>query len=384
MSNALEISQLIYKSVIGTLTPAEQSKLNDWLSDPDNREFYQSILEKNKLERKFENFEQFRADIAWEKIKSKIKERSTLKRTPFLPRWSRYAAAVLLLMTVGTLFWLKTKNTPDLTADQGIVPGSAKALLKLSDGNIVNLAEFPGEDKIPNAVSRSGEIAYKTISGTGEATDELHVPIGGEYKVVLADGSKVWLNSGSTLKYPVAFSGEQRNVILSGEGYFEVAKDDKPFIVNAGGVDIKVLGTSFNIRAYQNDDRIITTLIEGRIEIKDHFGKLSSVFLEPGNQAIFQREEQEIIKLQSDNPAASNAWTNGKFDFNNESLEEIMTQLSRWYNCKVEFRQEHLKDKLITGIAFRDRPVNNVMEMLSKVAHFQYQVNENKIIIDKK
>ncbi len=305
-------------------------------------------------------------------------------------------AASILLISVLVYFLKPGKpSAPMVEKDQkespawGIVPGSDKATLTLSDGRIIELDSVTGGD-----LAREGTVSLSNFQGqlhysssTDPAAVQLYnivsTPRGGQYKIVLEDGTKVWLNAGSSLRFPAAFSGPERRVELTGEGYFEVAANKaKPFYVLLPSVtrsepveQIRVLGTHFNINAYTDEGGTTTTVLEGSVEYS--IGR-SSVVLKQFQQAI-EANGAVSVSANADTEAAV-AWKNGKFDFGEAmDINSIMRQLSRWYNIDVHYRGPvHSR---IGGSISRQAPISRVLDMLQMTGAIRFSIDGSVVTV---
>lgn len=259
-----------------------------------------------------------------------------------------------------------------------IVPGGNKAILILGNGHQVNLngaanGYIAGTGNLKINKIKDGELVYDQEGADGDAVvnNTIITPKGGQYKVHLPDGTTVWLNAASSLHYPTAFTGSLRHVDLKGEAYFEVAKDKAhPFIVSAGKVEIKVLGTHFNISAYEDDAANKTTLLEGSVQLTSGNHKMALV---PGQQAVSENSSGNV-QLKTVNVDDAVAWRNGYFSFKKESLKSAMAKISRWYDVDVEYRGE-INNKMLGGTASRTDEIRNLISYLelTGIAHFQME-----------
>ncbi|HMI64109.1 MAG TPA: FecR domain-containing protein, partial [Puia sp.] len=210
--------------------------------------------------------------------------------------------------------------------------------------------------------------------------NKIVVPVGGQYRVTLPDGTNVWLNAASSLEYPVEFSGDRRQVTLTGEAYFEVVKNaEMPFIVNVNRkMNVNVLGTNFNIMAYEDEDRISTTLLEGSVKVVDLANPANAKILRPGQQADWS--DSTKIKVVAAEAEEAIAWKDGQFLFVNEDIHSIMRKLARWYDIKVEY-SESMKNKSFDGSISRNRNISEVLKLmeLTKSVHFTF--GEREIIV---
>lgn len=226
---------------------------------------------------------------------------------------------------------------------------------------------------------KSGEVVYTPDSGNVEIQqyNTIKVPRYGEYSVVLSDGSRIKLNSESELRYPVVFTGEQREVYLKGEAYMEISKDQKPFIVHAYDTRIKVYGTSFDVNSY-NPDEIRIVLVQGKVGI--HHSKMQEVILYP-NQLARVSEKEGIVVKENINVNYYIAWQEGYFAFEEERLEDIMTTLSRWYRMKVIFENPQLKDIRFTASVQKEENISKLLNQFELTRTVSFNIIENQIFI---
>jgi transmembrane sensor len=324
-----------------------------------------------------------------EELFNSIEEHNRKKR--FRVRaWQSAAAAILILLTAG-IYYYQIPSEPVLVKTEiprfknDILPGNNKAILTLDDGSKIDLDDaktgiLASESNIDIKKTGAGELEY--IEGTQIAKtvkyNILSTPMGGEYKLVLPDGSKVWLNSGSTLRFPTAFIGSERIVELKGEAYFEIAKNTKmPFLVRTNNaMDIKVLGTQFNVMAYDDEKNINTTLIEGSVEVLKGSGK---TMLKPGQEAILNRGSGNIKVAPADLEQAI-AWKNGYFIFYNENIESIMRKVSRWYNVDIVY-QGNLSNKDFVGTISRNKNVSELLKMLELTGAIHFSIDGRRITV---
>ena len=299
--------------------------------------------------------------------------KESFKGKPFYKMW--WAAAVVVLVAAGGYFLLNQHPRNDFAKakpqsvplQNDIAPGGDKAVLTLADGSRVVL-----DSAANGALTRQGNVTVIKLNGqlaynkggasqTEVLYNTISTPRGGQYQLVLADGSKVWLNAASSLRFPTAFTGKERRVELKGEGYFEVAHDEtRPFHVDVNDMDVQVLGTHFNINSYSDEPVIKTTLLEGRVMVTKA-EKL--VYLNPGQQAVLTPAEDNIKVDYNVDTEEVVAWKNGFFIFNNTPLETIMKQLERWYDVEVEYQGEVPKDRFNGNIS-RNNNLSEVLKVL--------------------
>lgn len=330
-------------------------------------------------------------------IKNRILERidatiSQEEKKTFKFKWWIAAAAIsACLLTVGTLFLKKQPETlivvnKPLPKSNIIKPGSNMAILTLSDGSDVILNEAKnGEIATSAHVSikkiKNGLLSYAS-AGKPDKTDvnavnTITIPRGGKYRVTLPDGTNVWLNSESSLTYPIAFNGDERKVKLKGEAYFEVSKNKKmPFIVETKEMTTRVLGTHFNVKAYKEDPNTKATLLEGSVRL---YSEKTSVLLHPGEQGIAGKSTSEIqtIKVDTDQVIA---WKNGYFIFRDDNIREVMNQISRWYDVEVEYRG-NMQNKNFGGIYSKNKDFNELLQGLELTGNIHFKIEGRRIIV---
>ena len=269
-------------------------------------------------------------------------------------------------------------------AVQKIVPGQYNAVLEMADGTTYHLGEqqyFLQEETGNQIKVDSTILSYLPVNNkSGLSQDivynKLSVPKGGEYRIELEDGTKVWINSASRLRYPVVFSGDTREVYLDGEAYFEVRRDvDRPFIVHSGEQKVTVLGTSFGISCYASEANDYTTLVSGKVKVDLERGKQSFV-LEPGMQVAYNKESGVAMERKVD-VAEFVAWKDGKYIFKQKRLEDILSTLSRWYDFEVFYRNEDVKEVLFSGELRRFDDFSYLLRLIERTS-------DVKFVIDKK
>lgn len=295
-----------------------------------------------------------------------------------------YAAAAMLAGLIALAVYLKPERHPATSAlatavQQDIPAGTDKAVLTLADGKKITLGTAADEAVAKQAGLRvyrsdSGEIVYEA-TGAGSGFHEISTPRGGQYRVVLQDGSKVWLNAASSLRYPATFTGSTRTVELKGEAYFEIAGNARqPFIVQTPSQQVEVLGTHFNVNAYEENTHTQTTLLEGRVRVS---AGSSGLILHPGEQARLNHQGA-LSKAPADANAAI-AWKNGYFIFNETYLTEVLQQLSRWYDVEADLKT--IPKMRYNGVIPRNVPLSKALEMLEFTGGVKFNVNNNKISI---
>ncbi len=386
-----EIAKRIAADISGAISPEDKARLEAWLSErEEHREVYRRVAErvaKGEEPKSYRYAPSVEAD--WQRVRRRISARRWL----FHPV-ARYAAAVAVAVGFGVAAWLihesKEVAAPvvaSVPADS-IKPGVTKAVLTLSNGQQMVMEEktvgtFKSGDVVVD--KQADGLSYRKAGKKAGAAEEQLVfntvttPRGGEFKLVLEDGTRVWLNAGSELRYPVRFVGKERKVFVKGEVYFEVAKDRKrPFRVQVlDEMTVEVLGTHFNVSAYEEDATIETTLAEGRVKVTDG---MKSMELVPNEQAVFGKADGHFERHEVD-ARSYVAWKDGLFIFEDETLENIMERVKRWYNVDVEFGNEALKELRFSGDLERYKDFSIVLRMLEKVSRIDVEIEGRTVYI---
>ncbi len=374
----LNIEDIIFRySNKKELTEKERQFLEGWLAEPGNRKRYQ---EWKRLEAAvYANGKSKEVDVyaAWERLRKDIARKRYILRT--LP----WAAAIALLIGCGALFLLQRGQQPTAPVAQQIQEDlTGKIVLTLSDGRQVALSDSLGSLQEQNGTTIENgnqSLVYNPTDSTiAMVYNTIRIPRGAEYKLVLADGSQVWLNAESSITYPVAFQGETREVRLQGEAYFEIAKNkNQPFIVHTTQFDVQVTGTQFNVRAYPGEIES-ATLAEGGIQLEKG-GKTYS--LKPGQQAYLEEEEVQVRKV---NLESAIAWRYNAFSFEETPLEEIMNELARWYNIHVFYLNPKVKELHFTAWFRRNCTLQEVIDILEKTGKINIELKGKTITVTQK
>ena len=381
LKKRLDIARLIAEELTGTIDEKDRVVLARWL-DEDERHWkeYTNILESlktgNEVWKDQERGRQI-MESRWRTVKS-----HTIRKTVRWITWSKYAAVILLFVSMG-IFWFvneKKQEVENVTVAK-IEHGSMKAQLVLANGRKVdlvpetnlqleeeggtriltldNMVKYSGMDSL---VGQSAEVKYNTLI----------VPRGGEFSLELADGTRVWLNTESKLRYPVAFTGEERRVEMDGEVYFEVAKNrEKPFVVTVNGVDIRVLGTSFNVSAYQED--VVTTLVTGKVQLKKGD---EQVVLLPNQQAIWSDDKFKVKQVDARNYVL---WKEGIFYFEDVDLETILDDMARWYNVTIFYVNPTLKKMKFSVEIKRYEDINEILRRIEQTKRVKFEIKDRTI-----
>lgn len=361
----------------------DDAKVEAWMKDPEHvillKEFATVYQKRMNID--------FNRDkkVEFARLENTIQERKSRRMTL---RWSVAASVILLIgLFVGRMVneWRDLDEMRMLAETERIVPG-VKAELILSTGERVVLnqqrvsIEGVNETGIQNDSVTGLNYTTAKVQGEELVYNTMRIPVGGFYQLALSDGSKVWLNSMTELRFPVAFTGEERKVYLTGEAYFEVAPDSKhPFIVvTEEGMEVKVYGTEFNMNTYQHGV-VQTVLVSGKVGIRvNATGK--EVMLAPKQMAEYS-EKTGMVRVEEADPYRYIAWKDGEFVFERETIEEIMERLGRWYDVKVFYENESLKQKRFTGVISRYENIEQVFRLIEGPATLRFEVKGNVVTV---
>lgn len=392
------VAPLLQKLLNGeSLSGEEQRLLEEWKGrSPENKALFErmgnplAVQEMLKAWHTIEKNRELNKQRGLNRIQELLnKPAPPVHQVHFLRRRSfRYAAAVLLLLSAGAYIWTTNQNKDQQLADGNkpsrvIAPGSEGAILTLADGSQVVLDSL-GNGVVANqsgvqVLLQNGQLTY---DGSSKETvyNTITTPKGRQFRLQLPDGSKVWLNAASSVKYPTTFAGKERGVELEGEAYFEVAQNASlPFKVKVGdATEVEVLGTSFNINSYKDEAAIRTTLLDGAVRLNAY---QQSQTLKPGQQAVVKPAKAQLEVVNNADLDKVMAWKNGLFNFEDASLEEVMRQLERWYDIEVTYA------KGIPAIRFggeinRQNTLQDVLQILEKSnVHFRFEDSRKLVVI---
>lgn len=392
--NHYVIGALVLKYLKDELSTAERAKLDKWLLESDhNRELFEKVTNPHFVDPELKSFSASNKELAWQKIEEATKLKGAITPRRKDRKMLRYAAiiAFALVSVTLTVYQFKQKGHHSEGSSQlvhnDISPGGNKAVLTLADGTKIVLDEAKNgrlaqQQNVVITKAKDGQLIYDlSQSGdrtSGEATyNTIATPRGGQYQLILPDGTNVWLNSTSSLKFPAVFKGNERRVELSGEAYFEVAKDKaKPFYVSAKDMEVKVLGTHFNIAAYSDEDNVRATLLEGSVKVNR--GTMESLIL-PGQEALATSGQKGFTVRQADTEKAV-AWKNGYFLFRDESIESLMTTISRWYDMDVYYDGE-MQDKIYGGKFSKTSNLSELLKSLELTGTIKFKVEGRRITV---
>lgn len=379
------ISYLILKKLKRGFSPEEEDELNRWAQQSEaHNDLVNRLTDPKHLSEKFVNS----SKVDWQRPAEDMQRRvSGISRKKFIKRFTAVAAAVLAIGVIAAA-WLMI---PDLSKESGsdetaglisiesLTPGKTGAIYRGTNGRTMMLSASD-TTTIANQIELD-----KTPAKDGTSLNlSLEVGRGREFKIVLEDSTIVWLNSESTLCYPERFAADSRRVTVTGEAYFEVRPDkNRPFIVESGGQNIRVYGTTFNVRGYSDEEAILTTLETGKVAISDCRKPNAEVVLSPGHQARFNKSSAEV-KMREVNPEIVTGWRHGKFVFEETPLSTIMRDLSRWYDFDYEFADDSLKGIVFMGSVSRYSDFRTIISILEDGGEVKFSINNNKILISRK
>ncbi len=407
MSQPLEqerIPYLICKYLIGTITDEEGKMLTAWRSkNACNEETFQHLMNMENFSMELRNRNQLdyhgplesmkyqlginEGVISQETINEGIISQGIINEETFssevtVKKPSRLyrvmtAAAILLLLIGSVLFWQnrahEDKNVKKVAVmSNQIIPGHTQARLTLDDGTTVFLTD--------NTILNKRKISMADNKSRSKMNN-LSTPRGGEFKVKLEDGTEVWLNAESKLCYPKKFSAKERRVEVSGEAYFKVAHiNNRPFYVVSGGQEVRVYGTEFNIHAYNDEPIVYTTLVKGSISLRTFGGSNNKIMLTPGNQVIFDKVDASAQVHEVD-PDVVTSWRRGAFVFQEQTMEQIMKTLSRWYNFKYAFTDKKLATTVFMGSIPKYGSFKEVTDIFKKIGGISLRQKGDIVLI---
>lgn len=373
------IIEILYKRLAGgRLSEAESAELDAWIAESPGtrRRFVEEMADRGKLAEEYRLRSQIDSSRPHEEMRRRLGIRD---RKPFnwkVLLWSA-ASVILGLCCVGILMWDDGKpssrlaEAPRTLTIEQLTPGAAKAIVTLPGGDTIRVENgLETLDLSSLAKKTNGRLA-------------VDVPRGGEFIVVLEDSTRVWLNSESRLVYPEHFASAGRRVQLEGEAYFDVTHSDtQPFFVETAGQQVRVYGTEFNIRSYPEDKAVYTTLSEGSVSLSRLDGQGGEIFLSPGKQAVFDKESREARVRPVDIETVT-GWRHGRFVFEEQTLGQIMRDLSRWYDFDFEFADAEAAETVFMGSIPRYSNFKTAIAILEKSGGLKFTVEDNRLVIRK-
>lgn len=379
-------ASMIYRKIEGKLSEHEDVCFNIWLkANREHQEYYERM---KKLYERGDVREISEEEVreAWYTFEKQMKGYRHSAHKRHWVRGMSVAASVVIVFCCFFMYHAMDQEKKGGEIVHEIVPGQYSAVLEMADGSIYHLGErqYSLQEKTGNRINvDSSLLSYLPTEKMREASREivfnkLSIPRGGEYRIELEDGTMVWVNSASCLRYPVVFTGESREIYLDGEAYFEVQRDSaRPFIVHAGKQNVIVLGTSFGITCYAGEENDYTTLVAGRVRVE--FEQEKQTFeLEPGMQVMYNKANGIVTERKVD-VAEFVAWKEGKYIFKQKRLEDILSTLSRWYDFEVFYQNADVKDVLFSGELRRFDDFKYLLQLIERTSDVKFIINKKVV-----
>ncbi len=373
------ISDLIVLFLNGKLGECQKKELEEWLKDSHNKIVFEKITSTKLILDKSVRYDSYNKSSSWTNISKRISvKKKSLK-------WLAYASVIIIPIAFTILLWDYVAEMTISEKDQVIHAGGSNAVLYKADGQKIKLESsnngFIDVAEGLKASNVEGKLIYDASEYNSEKVvyNKIITPKGGEYQLVLPDGTHVWMNSCSFIKFPTKFTGKERKVFVGGELYFDVKKNkNKPFVVDVDARKIKVLGTEFNIKSYNEDSNIITTLVEGKVEVIDKYNK--SVMLNPGNLVNLNKED-EIMKIEKADIEEVISWKEGRFIFSNRTLEEIMDDLARWYNIETFYYNSEIRKERFSVDVEKYDNIDKVISLIETTGDVKFKIKGRAIYV---
>ena len=381
LSKEEHIARLIFLHIQGMTDNVQEKELNEWRSvSPRHEELFQRMLSSEHVEKSISRFvkTEEEEERGWWQLQQRARSGRSVRKI----KWFPYAAAIVLILSVGGVFYFsgdkeQTEILP-IAKNEVQVPGSRADGRKVDLENEVLRSDLAQSDSLLLVSARS--LKYRDIDSpdTTEIFHTLEIPRGGEYLLTLSDGTMIYLNSESTLSFPVKFQGKERKVYLTGEAYFKVAKNtEHPFVVTAGELEVLVTGTTFGVRAYKDEKDIQTTLESGQVTVRVE-GK--SVKLVPNKQVLFNKSTMGL-EVRDVDVDLYLAWADGRLVYDNCPLEKILTDLGRWYNIDVFYSRDELRSYQFSLNMKKHEEFTQVLELIGKTGEVQFEIKDNTVIV---
>lgn len=385
MTDRMHINwDIIVRRILGESSKEENELVEKWLAEDElNREYYRKAKRYFDVYYTGEETREVDTEDAWDEFVTYAGKSShrSIWRTIV-----KYAAAVIVLVGVG-ITYMMLKDQPQtvvtVAESQPLKPGETKAVLEFHSGVRVALTDSSVLERVVEEYKQQREGADAGNTGETEEYNTIIVPRGGEYNLLLADGSSVKMNSESKLSFPEKFIGKDRRVRLTGEALFNVAKDmEHPFIVETKNGEIEVLGTEFNVNAYPDEKFVRTTLVNGKVSFLGE-GMKNTIVITPGEQVTYDKDAGKV-KISKVNPEVYTAWAEGKWIIEGQRLEDIMKQLARWYDVVVFYRNPEAKDLVFTGDLEKYSNCEVVLDIISMTTNVIFEIKDKVITVKMK
>lgn len=379
---AEHLSRLLYRKITGCTTDDDDRQLQEWLAEDEaNRQLLDELADMGHLETEYRRRKAVDAERAMNDMYARIGGKRKSRRRTIALRLVEMAAVAVLTLGIYTIYQKHWQAQPTTNVEAGgvrIVHGSTKATLKIDNGDAIQLCENPEKNRQLLAAASASTATEQPRQC------ELETPRGGEFKIMLEDSTEVWLNASSRLVYPESFGDKERRVAVVGEAYFKVAKDaSRPFYVEADGEVIRVYGTEFNVNNYPEDSEVSTTLVSGSIALRQAMGNSAELVLTPGRQALFEKASATTRVRNVDTDVVT-SWREGRFVFEDQTLEQIMRTLSRWYDFDYEFSDSDVAQVVFMGSIPRYGSFDEVVEIFEKMGGIRLRQKGEKVVISAK
>jgi len=383
------IERLIFRYINGEITATELQELQEWRKEKESHEeLFRRITDSEKIREQAKKciLPEDIKQQEWENIRTKTVLREKKKQQRRI-RICQYAAVACLF--AGVSVFLSRKEFPASPPSSRTIQNTRQQndkdiRLTFADGKTLTLSELANDSlsyKLNGIATTGDTLKYQAASDNEDTTllyNSLSIPQGTEYHLVLSDGTIVYLNAESKLSYPTAFKSKTREVWLEGEAYFQVSKNkEQPFIVHAGEVNVKVLGTSFGIRAYEDENQILTTLVTGAVQVDT---RTVQVLLSPSEQAICSQGDDQI-QVQTVNTELYTGWINGRFIFENETLDAIITKLQKWYDFEVFYTQDRLRELPFSVNIVKYDKYTEFFKVIEKTKTVRFEIKGKSVLV---
>ncbi|WP_455666055.1 FecR family protein [Phocaeicola sp.] len=377
------IANLIAQYISGEITEEQTAELTSWRKESSAHEIlFQKICDEENLKQHIRQSTSFNPTSGWAEVEKRIRKDKNKSR--YIKILSYAAVIMLPIIFVGISMKFKSPFPHEqILVAQSILPGESKAILTLDNGKTINLdkkasdllEQIDGTNIQVDSTMLNYQLAQKSTKEKEPIYNKVETPRGGEYALLLSDGTKVHLNAMSSLRFPVTFAKGTREVELEGEAFFEVSKTGEPFIVNMNGMQVEVLGTTFNISAYPNEE-YQTTLVTGSVKVNTETGE--SCILKPSQQASVTLGNNSI-QVRTVDAEFYTSWVKGKIHFKDQRLEDIMKTLSRWYDMEVIYANEKIKDIRFGCNVDRYTEITPFVRLLERTEKVHVKVNGKTI-----
>ena len=385
-----QIPGIILKEMNREASSEEISILKEWLEQSEeNKKLYLKLRRKDNLASIVKEYNNINGILAWEKLIQKMDGRLRFGRKQFMLKILKYAAILAVPLGIAVYF-LNQPTARNISQETFTELNKQLSELKessliLANGEVINLQEKQHEPIVEidgtKIAKEDSTLSYKNqVSEVGKEIqyNSLVAPKSKVFSVVLADGTKVWLNASSAIKYPTQFTSGIRQVFLTGEAYFEVTRDpNRPFIVSTSNMEIEVLGTCFNVMAYSDEKYIVTTLVSGEVKVKTAQSKL---ILKPGMKAELNKETEQLQQTET-NTQQVTSWHLGKYIFEYEDLESVISKLAKWYDIKVVYINKEKKSLHFSGTLNKYNDINETLHIIELTTKVKFTFSGDTLLV---